>query len=218
MFADGPHVATASFEIGDSTLRKERANQVELGLHYHGDRIEAKGSIYQTSFDGFIYLAETGLIEDDLPVRQWSQDDARFRGIEGEVIARLLDRDDGTLDLRVFGDHVRAEFDAGGNVPRIVPSRLGADLRWDTQTWRASIGAVRYAKQDDVAFNETPTGGYTLVDAHFAYHWDADALGWEVFLDGNNLTDQEARVHTSFLKDNVVLPGRNIVFGVRAFF
>jgi len=218
LFADGPHVATASFEIGDATLRKERANQVELGLHYHGGRFDAKGSIYRTRFDGFIYLFETGLIEDDLPVRQWTQDDARFRGFEGEVIAHLLDRDEGKLDLRVFGDHVRAEFDGGDNVPRIVPSRLGADLRWETQSWRASIGAVRYSKQDDVAFNESTTDGYTLVDAHFAYHWDSDTLGWEVFLDGNNLTDQEARVHTSFLKDNVVLPGRGVALGVRLFF
>ena len=60
--------------------------------------------------------------------------------------------------------------------------------------------------------------GYTLVDAHFAWHQDTDRLGWEVFVDGNNLTDQTARVHTSFLKDNVVLPGRNLSAGIRVFF
>jgi iron complex outermembrane recepter protein len=219
LFANGPHAATASFEIGNAALAEEQANQAELGLHYHGDRIDAKISAYQTRFNGFIYLADTGLVEDDLPVRQWSQADARFRGVEGEVTAHLVDNDRGRLDLHVFGDRVRATLDEGGNLPRIVPARFGTDLSWDAGAWRTSLGAVRYARQDDVAVGETPTAGYTLVDAHFAYHWDTDNnLGWEVFLDGNNLTNQEAHVHTSYLKDTVVLPGRGIATGIRVFF
>ena len=102
-------------------------------------------------------------------MRQWSQADARFRGFEGEATIEFTDA--WHLDLRVFGDTVRATFAEGGNVPRIAPSRFGADLRWE-QGWRASLGAVRYAKQDKVAVNETPTDGYTLVNAHLAYHWD----------------------------------------------
>ena len=69
-----------------------------------------------------------------------------------------------------------------------------------------------------MAVNETATDGYTMVDAHLAYHVDRGANAWEVFLDGNNLTNQDARVHTSFLKDDVMLPGRNASFGVRLFF
>lgn len=218
LFADGPHVATASFEIGDANLDKERATQAELGLHYHGDRFEAKASMYETRFDGFIYLAETGLVEDELPVRQWTQADARFRGFEGEFTTHLVDNDAGKLDLRLFGDHVRAELDDGGNLPRIAPSRVGLDLAWNSDSLRASLGAVRYAKQDDVALGETPTEGYTLVNAHLAYHFDHDTLGWELFLDGSNLTNEEARVHTSFLKDSVILPGRGFSVGVRTFF
>ncbi len=224
LFADGPHVATASYEIGDSTFRVERANQTEVGVHDHGARFEAKASVYATRFDGFIYLAETGTFtppepgEDPLPIRQWSQADAKFRGIEAEVTAHLLDNASGKLDLRAFGDHVRGELDSGENLPRIAPSRFGVDLNWNTDRWRAALGATRVMRQDDVAADETETGGYTLVDAHFAWHWDTDDYGWEVFVDANNLGDVDARVHTSFLKDNVVLPGRNFGLGVRLFF
>ena len=85
--------------------------------------------------------------------------------------------------------------------------------------WRASLGAVRYAQQDDVAAFETATPGYTLVDAHVAWHRDTPGgNAWEVFLDGSNLLDEEARAHTSFLKDLAPLPGRGVAFGVRAFF
>lgn len=218
LFANGLHAATASFEIGDANLRKERADQFEVGLHYHGARFEAKVAAYQTRFDGFIYLLDTGAVEEDSPVRQWSQTDAKFTGFEGEAIAHLFDGDAGKFDVRVFGDTVRAKLDRGGNLPRIAPARVGGELRWDADSWRASLGATRYMKQDKVAVNETPTDGYTLVDAHLAYHWDAGNLGYELFLDGNNLTNEEARVHTSFLKDTVVLPGRGVDFGVRVFF
>lgn len=218
LFADGPHVATASYELGDPGLDLERANQIELGVHYHNGRFDAKASVYRTRFDGFIYLVDTGAIIDGLPVRQWSQDDARFHGFEGEITAHLIDGDAGRLDLRLFGDRVRATLDDGGNLPRIVPARVGADLGWTGNTLRASVGAVRYLEQDDVAAGETPTAGYTLVNAHLAYHFDRGEQGYELFLDGSNLTDQVARVHTSFLKDRVLLPGRGVALGVRLFF
>ncbi len=229
LFANGPHIATASFEIGDTSFREERAHQAEIGVHYHGERFEAKASVYATRFDGFIYLVNTGTQtvpdpgEDPLPIRQWSQSDATFRGIEAEFTAHLLDNERGKLDLRAFGDHVRGELDNSAaaidkDLPRIAPSRFGLDMNWATDRWRAALGATRVMRQDNVAADETQTAGYTLVDAHFAWHWDTDDYGWEVFVDGNNLTDQNARVHTSFLKDNVVLPGRNLGLGVRMFF
>lgn len=224
LFADGPHAATGSYEIGDPTMREERANQIELGLHYHGARFDAKAAIYHTRFDGFIFLAETGLFtvpepgEDPLPIRVWTQDDATFRGIEGEIVAKLIDGDRGRLDLRAFGDHVRGELDDGGNLPRIAPSRFGLELNWDSERWRAGIGATRVLRQDDVAADETETDGYTFVDASIAWHWDTDRYGGELFLDGHNLGDADARVHTSFLKDSVLLPGRSFSAGIRLFF
>jgi len=224
LFADGPHIATLSYEVGSAELKKEKANQLELGLDYQNDWVDAKVSAYYNRYDDFIYLADTGgqwyFDEEDeyLPIRQWSQADAIFHGFEGEATFHLANNDTGAWDLRVFGDTVRARLDQGGNLPRIAPSRFGAQFRWEAERWRASLGATRYAKQDKVAEGETPTDGYTMVDAHVAYHIDSGATAWEVFLDGNNLTNQDARVHTSFLKDDVMLPGRNATFGVRLFF
>lgn len=224
LYAFGPHAATASFEIGDADLRKERADQAEIGLHFHSDRFDAKAAIYATRFDGFIYLRDSGAStgaeegEDPLPIRLWTQADADFAGIEAEFVAHLIDNDAGKLDVRVFGDHVRGELDSGESLPRVAPSRFGLGASWDADAWRVSLGATRVLRQDDVAPDETPTAGYTLVDAHFAYHWDTDAYGWEVFVDGRNLTDREARVHTSYLKDSVVLPGRDFNLGLRIFF
>lgn len=219
LFANGPHIATASFEIGNPELKVEAANQAEIGIHLDSDRFEANASVYYNRFNNFIYLVDTGELVEDLPVRQWTQADARFRGVEGEVIWHVVDNAAGAFDLRFFGDSVRATLsDGGGNLPRIVPSRVGADLRWSRDRWRASLGAVRTSDQDDVAVEESSTKGYTLVDAHVAYHADQERFAWEVFADATNLTDRDARVHTSFLKDRVPLPGRGLSIGFRAYF
>ena len=225
LFADGPHIATLAYEIGNPAMKKETANQAEIGLQYQSERVDAKVSAYYNRYDNFIYVADTGEgwywdEEDrDLPIRQWTQADARFHGFEGEATFHLANDASGAWDLRVFGDTVRGKLASGGNLPRIPPSRLGTELRWEgTDGWRASAAVTRYNRQDKVAVEETPTSGYTMVDAHVAYHVDAGRTAWEIFLDGNNLANEKARVHTSFLKDDVMLPGRNASFGVRVFF
>ncbi len=222
LFANGPHVATSSFEIGDPALQEEAANQVELGLHFHGAAFEAKVSAYYNRFNDFIYLLDTGeqvgAGDEALPVRQWTQSDASFRGVEGEATFQLVEGDRGHWEMRLFADAVRATLVEGANVPRLAPARIGSELSWSYSGWRASLGAVGHARQDKVASNETPTAGYTLVNASAAYHWDHGDIGWELFVDGRNLGNQSARVHTSFLKDSVILPGRAVSIGVRAFF
>jgi iron complex outermembrane receptor protein len=219
LFANGPHDASATFEIGDPGLRKETANQAELGLHYHGERIEAKVAIYANRYDDFIYLADTGVIEDGLPVRDWSQADARFHGGEAEATLHLAANASGHYDLRVWGDTVRAKLKDGGNLPRIPSARIGSELMWRNDAWRASIGATRYVSQDDVAEFESRTAGFTLVNAHVAWNFlNRDRSSWEAFLDGNNLANQTARLSTSLIKDAAPLPGRNVTTGVRILF
>lgn len=179
-----------------------------------------------------------------MPIQIWNQSDARFHGIEIESELTLFDSDRGHLDVRLFGDSVRGELASsglqardidvlheghvdryqgalfvGGYLPRIAPDRIGGELRWEASDWRASLGAIRTLKQSRTALGETATPGYTLVDAHFAWHGDTDAgNGWEIFVDGHNLLDEEARPHTSFLKDLAPLSGRGIVGGVRLYF
>ncbi len=220
LFADGPHVATQTFEIGDPNLTKETSQQVELGLHYHSDFMTAKFSVYRNEFDNFIYLADTGLFDPDdgFPVRIWTQTDASFRGIEGEATLHLADNDAGKFDLRFFGDRVRATRD-GGNLPRIPAARLGAQFTWEGDKLSSGLGITRTYAQDDIDVFETTTDSYTFVNANLNYRfYDNDDISWEAFIQGNNLTNQEARLSTSFIKDAVPLPGRNIALGLRVFF
>lgn len=222
LYSDGVHAATAAYEIGDPDLSKEQADQIEIGLHVHDDRYEAKISLYRSRFKDYIYLSDTGLVVDDdgelLPVRQWRQDDSTFTGYEAEFIYKIS-TNSFNHQLRLFVDGVRAEIDSGGNLPRIPAARYGAGWEWQSGKWQGGIGVVRADAQNDTADYETPTDGYTLVNANINYvlH-DGDDASWELFLQGNNLGNREARSATSAIKDLVPLPGRAISTGIRVYF
>jgi iron complex outermembrane receptor protein len=218
LFSDGPHAATASFEIGDEDLDEEISNQVELGLRWRSDRLKASINAFHAQFDDFIYLVETGEIEDDLPVRQWTQADTRFTGFEVEGVWHMAETDVGHFDLQAFGDQVHARLDGGDDLPRIPQSRLGSELRWHDGPWLATVGAVHYFEQDRTAELESSTASFTLWDASLTYALDAGDTSIEMYLKGENLGDEEARLHTSLLKDLAPLPGRNISAGMRVYF
>lgn len=245
LYSDGLHVATSSFEFGDADLDVETANRAEIGLHWHTDRLRIGASLYYLDFSDYIYLADTGVEDEGTPARVWTQGDARFTGGEIELDWTFLSNASGEWTLHAFGDMVRgrltgsgmrtvafsiehedgdvedftAEIARSGDLPRLAPGRFGAELRWSSAHWRAALGAVRYLRQDRPGAFEEETAGYTLVDADLAWHLDtASGNAWEVFVKGDNLLDEEARPHTSFLKELAPLPGRNIGVGVRLFF
>lgn len=244
LYSSGLHVATQSHELGDAALDVETANRAEIGLHWHQGPLRVGASLYHVRYRDFIYLADTGIVDGGLDVRAWNQADARFTGGEVEAEWTFIDNDSGAWTTRVFGDIVRGRLDGegtrmmdievphgdhahhyvaelalDGHLPRIAPARLGAELRWAGAHWRAGLGAVRHARQDDVAAHETATPGYTLVHANVAWHMDTAAgNAVELFLNGSNLLDEEARVHTSFLKDLAPQAGRGVSAGVRILF
>jgi iron complex outermembrane receptor protein len=69
-----------------------------------------------------------------------------------------------------------------------------------------------------VAPFETPTAGYTFLNAMVGYRLFFNPVILDVLLTGTNLTDAEARNNVSFLKDVAPLPGRNVSLGIRAAF
>jgi iron complex outermembrane recepter protein len=75
------------------------------------------------------------------------------------------------------------------------------------------------AKQTATAPGETDTDGYTLLSVYVGYRINTSGpFSWDLFLRGSNLTNEDARVHTSFLKDIAPLPGRSLTLGVRTNF
>ena len=218
LYAFGPHVATGTFEIGNEDLGKEESIGGNIGLHFHNGKIDASLSFYRTEYDNFIYLEGSDLELDGLPVAYWSQTDATFTGWEAQLSWDFLENRSGLWTINALVDSVNTSTGGGGNLPRIVPSRLSADIAWQLGNWTAGFGLMHVYDQDETAPGETETDGYNMVNANIAYRWTAGGTDLQVFLNGSNLADEEARVSTSYLKDFAPLPGRTLEAGIRIFF
>lgn len=151
--------------------------------------------------------------EESLPVFYFRQADADLYGFEFEAYVDVTDE----WRITGYGDYIRAKLD-NEDLPRIPPLRLGSNLAYEKGDLRGELGFVWYDEQDRVAQFETATDAYTLV--HFNVEYDIHVAQTDItlFAKGDNLTDEEARVHTSFVKDQAPLPGRNFTLGVRANF
>ncbi|HYG26592.1 MAG TPA: TonB-dependent receptor [Caulobacteraceae bacterium] len=207
LFADGPHAATRGFEVGDASLDAEVAHSAEFAAHYGQGRLSADLHLYYVAYDGFIDLRPTGGEADGLPVFEYVQTDADFHGFEAEAQYRLTD----AVSLEGAADYVRANSDLGPPA-RIPPWSLAARLVWESGDHAARVELRRVGEQDRVAELELPTDGYTQLNA--GYSWSPPAFdGLKLFVEGRNLTDEEAREHASFLKDLAPLPGRNLRAG-----
>ena len=217
LFSDGPHLATQTFEIGDPSLNEETAANLSAMLRYQFGRRDLSLSAYVSEFDDFIYEANTGLEMDELPVLQWTQADAMISGIEADSSWRAMSWQGGTLTFTAGFDSVRARLDssANRNLPRIPPQRwrLGAIADWNGL--EAELSWRRVDDQDDIGEGELPTEGFDDLRLHLGYTLDAWGSPVQLFISGRNLTDDEQRYHTSFIKDLAPQPGRTIEAGLQ---
>jgi iron complex outermembrane receptor protein len=216
LYADGDHVATGQYEVGDRDLKKERSNGVDAQIRWKDAKNSFSVGAYYTRFNRFIGLLDTGepVSETDLPIAQFTAFAASFKGLEAEGKFNLADY----WDLSLRGDYVRASnLDNKAALPRITPLRLGAGLNYQKNALGARLNVTQAFKQNRTAENELPTAGYTDVSAMATYKLPSK-LNVELFAKANNLLNQEIREHTSFLKDLSPAGERSVLIGLRADF
>lgn len=215
LFSNGPHLATEQFEVGNPDLKKEIATGVELALRHRENGHAVTLNLFYTDYKDYIFESETGGEEDGLPVFAFTGEDAKFYGFEavGEVDVTTVGAFDVSADTLV--EYVRAKTDTG-NLPRIPPLSVltGVNFDADRVTLRGEWEYV--AKADELAFGELPTDDYNQANAYLTWRAPLDAQDVALRLSVINVFDTEARNHSSFLKDLVPLPGRNIRLSLTA--
>ena len=156
------HAATNLFELGNADLDTEISNNIELGYRIDQGMMSGSVSAYYNEIDDYIALTLTGEEHMETPVAAYMQKDATFKGIEARVSFDFMES--GTLSF--FGDMVDADFDRGGNVPRIPANKIGAELGMSGDNWMTNLRLIRVDNQDDVSRFELETDGYTLLSLY----------------------------------------------------
>lgn len=235
LFANGPHVATSTFEIGDPNLGTENSLSLDVSLRKKSGRVTGSISGFYYRFSDFVSLQPTGGVDpvDGLPIFVYQPIGANFYGGEIETTFHLLapveatptgdaapaPASDQRLDLILRADYVHAEDRKTGEpIPRIPPFRMSAALDYAKGPFSARLEGQYAASQDRHANFELPTDGFFLVNASVSYDLKLGGLDTTFYLRGNNLTNEEARQSTSFLKDVAPMAGRGVIAGLRTEF
>ncbi|WP_271078821.1 TonB-dependent receptor [Aurantiacibacter sp. MUD61] len=218
LFAEGPHIATQQFEVGDPTLDVESSWGMEAYLRGEVGEVKINASVYRNWFGDFIYLAATGEEEDELPVFQYLQQDADQWGAEAQVTFPIVEARDFSLLGDVRGSYTRIELEDDTNAPRIPPLSLygAVEARWDHFDLRGEV--EWYDSQSNLAPFETPTDSFAFVNASLAWHPFEGRDNLTVIAQVDNIFDTEGRRAASFTKDFVPLVGRNFRVTARASF
>ncbi|GJD44104.1 putative TonB-dependent receptor [Methylobacterium cerastii] len=225
LYSRGAHDATATFEIGDPDLRKERARTVEASIRRAEGPLRLDATGYVTRYTGFIYKRETGTrcgdafascgSDDDLQQIVYSQRNATFSGAEIGAQLDLIPVGDGWAGLDAQYDFVRAQFDDGTYVPRIPPHRVGGGAFVRADGWYARVFLLHAFAHTEVAPLETTTPGFDDLRAEVSYTRPLDpavygASAVTLGVAGRNLLDDRIRNSASFKKDEILLAGRNV--------
>jgi iron complex outermembrane receptor protein len=220
LFADGVHIATGVYEVGDVDLDSESVTTLEGTLHYDGGRLRGDLHVYASRYDGFIDLRDTGLtfeVDEDgeieeFPIFAYLQTDADFRGFEAELAYDVWAEGDGAVTLEGAIDYVDADTDLGP-ASRIPPLSVTGRVKYGSGPLDLGLEVRHVAEQDEVAAFELPTESYTMINLSGAWRPFADQAV-TLFAEARNITDTEAREHVSFLKDIAPLPGANLTVGI----
>jgi iron complex outermembrane receptor protein len=216
LFADGVHVATAAYELGDPTLDSEKVLTLEGTVHLSRGALDGDLHVYRAKYDGFIDQRPTGADFDfdgePFPIFAYVQTDATFTGFELEGDYALWESGERSLKLGAAADYVKADTDLGP-AARIPPYSITGRLTWTDANWDTQLEVRHVGEQDETAAFELPTDGYTMLNLSGSVRPFSDR-NVTVFAEAHNLTDEEAREHASFLKDIAPQAGRNLRVGV----
>jgi iron complex outermembrane receptor protein len=218
LFANGPHAGTQTFEVGDPGLSKEKSWGLEGTFNAEGDGYSLTASVFHSWFDDYIFERATGDFDDDLPVFQIEQADARYYGIELEGSVRVARIGGFAVNLDGVADYVRATVRSSGPVPRIPPLRLMGGIEAQSERLQARLEVERVSAQKRLADFETRTPGYTMVNASVSFQPLRSLANTSLTLSANNIFDVDARRHASFLKDVAPLAGRDLRLTARLSF
>lgn len=239
LYANGPHDATGAYELGDSNLKTERSNTVELGLRWQHEKAQFSTTAYLSDYQNYIGLLGTDRCRDEdggaisctnadaLPEYDYSGVRARIYGLELSGLWLVLNHQGHSVDVRVVADVLRAQNRSDGEpLPRIAPLTVTPALLWHYGSWSAQLELPMAARQTRVPTTdfagETP--GYVMVNARlsrqFTPPFGGGRVGGQWYVALSNLTDRT--VYSANSIDTLRLlapqPGRSIAAGVQLLF
>jgi outer membrane receptor protein involved in Fe transport len=217
LYANGPNLAEYRYEIGDKTLKTERALNVETGVRWISDAWHVELNVFSNTINDFIYTTPTTQVLQALPVFKHVQADARLQGGEALVEWQATDR----VALRASHDRVEGTDRRNNSpLPLMAPNRtqLGTELR---NLHAGSLGMMRLGAdvelvdaQHRLSAVDYATNSYSLVNASIGIERPVHSRAVRFDVVVHNLFNAKYKDFLSRYKTFAYAPGANVIFKV----
>ena len=216
LFWNGFHHATESYILGNYKLKKEQSFQLNMEFLYSHSNFLSKFHTFYYYFPNYIY--QTPLILNGVQaldpfhlssVWQMKGNRASIYGFSFEEQYKY-NISSHNLKASMQLNFLKGELINNGYIPRMPPLNTTLSLEDKYKNTTTTIEYKWVDKSRYLAKNETPTDFYFMLNLYFDYKLKNKSL----WIKGENLTNEVATNHISFLKETTPLTGRNFTLGV----
>jgi iron complex outermembrane receptor protein len=225
--SNGVHEGAYRYEIGNVDLKPEQSYQFDAALDYQTNTISASVGGFLNYINNYIFYNSTGETLNDFPVYRSVQRNAFLRGLEASLTLHPIEQ----LHFENSFSYTMATNRATKQpLPFIPAAILRNEVRFEpevkgTKKSYVSVGLDNFFRQSRVGEFETPTAGYTLLNAGVGTTVNL-SKGQELtlYISGKNLLNKKYYDHLSRFKPGrldeadptfgIYNPGRNVTFGI----
>lgn len=185
--------------VGDLSLEKETAYQIDLGVNYVADGLMVSPRFFYQDIENYIQgtlatdpavIMVANMMGASEPLK-WTNTDATLYGFD--VLATYQYNEN--LSVESTLSYVRGERDdIQDDLYRVAPMTAFIRAIWTQDEWTMQIESQLVAKQSNVSAlqNEQETAGYGVFNARAAYYLSDT---FSITLDINNLFDKQYTEH-----------------------
>ena len=223
LFWNGFHHATDSYIMGDRDLSNEESVNFDLDMVHTLGSFTTEGSLFYYDFANYIYqtplLDANGQQINVLPIIGHDALAWKITGAGAQVYGAALKEsykkqlDAHELKVTLEAEALQGVLKEGGYIPRMPPFSATASLQHKLGGWTSKVSYKRVDRSRFLGEQESATPGYGWLSAYVEYLYKKNAMEAVVFVKAENLADEQAYNHLSFLKESAPYAGRQITLG-----
>ena len=228
LFSEGPHLASYSFDIGNTNLKAERAWTSEINYEFMSSRIMVFASLFRNYFDSYNFFMNTNQASNrypDLYYYQVKGVEAEMMGFEGELYFSIANKH----SIKSSFSFIKSDFREDENssfkpIPFTPPLKISTEYIFNFTNGNTGVIYTFSDKQDRVGEFETITESYNKLDFYLQYNLinkknllKASTLS-TLSINVQNIFDTEYYNHLSRIKDLMPEMGRRFMISYKIYY
>ncbi len=217
LFANGPRIGDARYDIGRADLKAEHGMGLDGSLLVSTTHVVAQAAVFRNRIDDFIFPRATGAFNSGLRVYNYKQAPASLTGTEASIELKATQH----LTLRGRYDTVRGtNRETGEPLPFVPPPRVDINPELHARRFGPAqeayfgVTAAIVSAQNRTPALDRATDGYVLVHIDSGLTHTIGARSYAFHVRVRNVTDKAYRDYLSRYKEFADNQGRNIVLRI----